>query len=356
VHAGALRVTYRDDPFKPDSPLTVDNFSPHARTERIAGSRVPIYSYSGWLDGAYANAAIKRFRTVKTPGSKLILGPWNHAGTQNISPFSLSREVRFDHDAELLRFFDRYLKGEPERGPDEKPVRYFTLGEERWKSAESWPPPSTPRVYYLGPGRTLSQQAPERTDAADGYVVDLSIGTGDRSRWNSLMGISAPIGYPDRTRKSAMLLHYTSAPLERHVEITGHPVVSLFVASTATDGNFFVYLEDVDELGRVTYVTEGMLRALHRKIDRSKPEWSSQGIVPRSFKRADGEPMRPAQVTELRFDLQPISYLFKRGHSIRVALAGADRDHFARSVDGLPTVFVYRSQEHPSRIELPEIQ
>jgi putative CocE/NonD family hydrolase len=356
VHAGALGLTYRDDPIMANSQVTIDSFSPHARAKELIAAGVPIYSYSGWLDGAYAYAAIKRFQSVRTPGSKLILGPWNHGGTQNISPFSAGQRASFDHSAELLRFFDHYLKGPKKEPLDEPAVAYFTIGEGKWKQAENWPPSSIPRIYYFAPEGRLAQRAPTASDAVDAYTVDPTTGTGDRSRWNSLMGRSDLIGYPRLTSQSKRLLHYTSPPLDRDVEITGHPVVNLFVASTSTDGNFFVYLEDVDEVGRVTYVTEGMLRALHRKLDPSPDPNPAQGVVPRSYLRADGQLLRPAQVTELRFDLQPISYLFKRGHSIRVALAGADKDHFGRPMNELPTVLVHRTQGHPSRIELPEIE
>jgi putative CocE/NonD family hydrolase len=77
--------------------------------------------------------------------------------------------------------------------------------------------------------------------------------------------------YGDRAEADRRLLTYTSAPLTDDVEITGHPVVTLYVASTATDGAFYVYLEDVDENGRVTYVTEGQLRALHRRLTDRDP-------------------------------------------------------------------------------------
>ena len=62
--------------------------------------------------------------------------------------------------------------------------------------------------------------------------------------------------------------------------------------STATDGAFFVYLEDVDEAGRVTYITEGQLRALHRKVSTDAPPFKM--LVPyHSFKKKDGLPLVP---------------------------------------------------------------
>lgn len=79
-------------------------------------------------------------------------------------------------------------------------------------------------------------------------------------------------------------------------------------------------------------------------------------VVPyRTFKRADAVPLVPGQVAELTFDLLPTSYLFKKGHSIRVALAGADKDHFIIPAGEPPMVQFYRDRIHSSRIMLPVI-
>jgi uncharacterized protein len=40
--------------------------------------------------------------------------------------------------------------------------------------------------------------------------------------------------------------------------------VTLYIASTAEDVAFHIYLEDVAPGGHVTYLTEGVLRAIHR--------------------------------------------------------------------------------------------
>jgi predicted acyl esterase len=111
----------------------------------------------------------------------------------------------------------------------------------------------------------------------------------------------------------------------------------------------------VDENGKVTYVTEGELRALHRKISEDPQPYSN--VVPyHSFKRKDGKPLKPGKVTELVFDLLPTSYLFKKGHSIRIALASADKDHFAPSAFAPPVLKYYRDQEHSSHVTLPVIK
>ena len=64
-------------------------------------------------------------------------------------------------------------------------------------------------------------------------------------------------------------------------------------------------------------------------------------------------PLQPGQVAELTFDLFPISYLFKKGHSIRIALAGADNDHFTTIPPDPASLEVYRSKSNASRVILP---
>jgi predicted acyl esterase len=48
-----------------------------------------------------------------------------------------------------------------------------------------------------------------------------------------------------------------------------------------------------------------------------------------------------------------VSYLFAAGHRVRVAVAGADKDHF-RILPGDPPRFtVRRDAKYPSRVVLP---
>jgi putative CocE/NonD family hydrolase len=152
------------------------------------------------------------------------------------------------------------------------------------------------------------------------------------------------------------LLTYTSPVLTQDTEITGYPIVTLYAASTATDGAFFAYLEDVDEAGKVTYVTEGQLRALHRRVSSEPPPYNM--LVPyHSFRRRDGMPLVPGEVAELTFGLLPTSVLIKKGHRICIAIAGHDRDTFARvPAEGIPIITVARNRLHASFVDLPVIQ
>ena len=350
VYEFCASVSFKDDMWTNAPELTFDDISPSGKIAELRQSGIPVYSYSGWYDGAYQHAAIKRFLTVRNPGSKLVIGPWSHAGTYNAGP-SAQLHTDFDHTAELLRFFDFYLKGMPTYIAQEPPIHYYTMVEEKWKSCKEWPPAATNQTFYFASGNRLAAEKPASTGDADKYVADYSAGTGAHSRWNTLMG-GGPVTYPDRAQEDKKLLTYSTEVLPSDVEVTGHPLVTLFIQSTAADGQFFVYLEDVDEKGSVHYVTEGELRGLCRKVSTDPQPYAD--LVPyHSYLRKDAETLTPGKTAELVFDILPTSYLFRRGHRIRVAIANADKDHFQPNRFAPPTVSYLRDAESPSHIDLP---
>lgn len=371
VHLESQGLPFRDD-ISPNDPRTrgpvstnllagesaevhgsMDVFSPHAYAKDLAGSGAAIYSYSGWLDGAYPHSAIKRFGTVHTPGSRLILGPWNHGGGWNADPRTGPTATDFDHEAELFRFFDAHLRGIDRGIGQEKPVHYFTMVQQRWKAAETWPPPgarSTP--LYLDDAGALSWDKPQTDGGLDAYRVDVTASTGEDNRWRTQVKVDAPVRYPDRAKQDEKLLVYTSAPLEKNMEVTGHPIVTLYLRSSADDGHVIVYLEDVGPNGQVSYVTEGQLRLIHRKLSDEAPPYALS-VPYRTFAREDAAPLAPGEVAMLVFDLQPTSYLYEKGHAVRIAVAGADSSQFAQWPQTPPTLEVLRDLQHPSGIDLP---
>ncbi len=347
VHESASRSTFRDDPTaSPALPgATVDLFSPHAHAAGMEASGAAIYAMSGWLDG-YVHSAVKRFHRLRATGARLVLGPWDHGGLQNTSPYCSVHESAFDQHGELVRFFDRHLTGG--HAGAEPRVRYFTVGQERWKDGDAWPPPAERQVWWLGAERGLVRDRPGRA-RVDEHVVDHDVGTGHRARWDSLLLLLAPVGYSRREEIDRRLLVYRSAPLDADLEVTGHPVVSLWVTADASDAHVFVYLEDELPSGRVELVTEGQLRALHR---RSEGRDAGTGAVQRTFLRADGRVLVPGEATEFVFDLLPTSWQFAQGHRLRLAISGADADHFVVMRD-VSALGIHVGGERASRIELP---
>lgn len=113
----------------------------------------------------------------------------NHGGGAYYSPSVGARPSSFPHTRELLRFFDFHLKGARDGISDEAVVHYYTMGEERWKTAPVWPVPGTvTRHWYLLGENALGQQAPRDATGADAYRVDTTARTGTRSRWNTQVG------------------------------------------------------------------------------------------------------------------------------------------------------------------------
>lgn len=51
--------------------------------------------------------------------------------------------------------------------------------------------------------------------------------------------------------------------------------------------------------------------------------------------------------------IPPVSYLFRKGHRVRLALAGAGRDYFVAIPPEPPTLVVHRDATRPSHLSLP---
>ena len=330
---------------------TFDDLSPHAHLEAVAESNVAVYSYGGWFDGAYPRACVNRYLSLKNPNRRLTLGAWNHGGSHNCTP-TVRQPTQFNHFAEMIRFFDTYVKGIETHLQDEPPIHYYTMVEEKWKSAESWPPLAQEKTLYFHAGNQLLADMPAENKAADSYQANYQTGTGNHARWNSLIG-GGVVTYADRSALEPALLTYTSAALEQDTEVTGHPLVRLFIASSTTDAQVFVYLEDVTPNGQVHLVTEGQLRAIHRKASVAP----YQTPVPyHAFTRADAQPLIPNETIKLVIDLLPTSYLFQRGHRLRVSIAGADKDHFEIPNTPPPLFTIQRSHTYASAIILPVVK
>jgi hypothetical protein len=355
VYETTIGVTYRDDRVAEWEGLAIEDWSTHTLRPAIEASGVPIYGWASWLDAGTADGLLKRYLSWRSP-QRAVIGPWSHGGGHHASPY-LAPEMPTTPSSETqareaLCFFDQHLRGR-ENGMDRRVIAYYTLGEERWKTTERWPPAGTQMArWYLREGNLLSPEPPAERSGADEYPVDFDATTGTANRWYTQLG-GGDVIYPDRAEADRLLLTYTSAPLARDVEVTGHAVVTLHLRSSSPDGAIIVYLEDVVPDGPVTYVTEGHLRVIHRKLSSQEPPYHVLGPY-RSFRRKDGAPLVPGEPAELAFALYPTSVLFRQGHRIRIAIAGADRETLARiPAEGVPVIHVERNAVRPSFVELP---
>ena len=431
VHEGALTMDFRDDVPKNGAAQNADEFSPHVRWKAQDESGAAVYSWSGWYDGAYQNAATKRHMTLTNPKNRLILGPWEHGGRWNCGHTNPGPSG-FDHIGEVLRFFDHHLKGHDTGIDKEKPVHYFTMVEEQWKTSDVWPPKEAkPLSVFLADGnrltwgndfsaheqmkadlkfwgdsvnvlksrgvqkildnikgegrlsnaeekqlahfRAVEQKfndalakvnaiAPKIRELRDNPVgsdilaVDTTVSSGKVTRYESVAGrLKTPLVYPDRASRDSALLVYDSEPIDADMEVTGHTEVVLHISSTSNDAQVFIYLEDVAPDVSVEYVTEGLFRGIHRKIGKGEPQHKLAEPY-HTYMKADAMPLEPGKPAELSFGMLPVSYLFKKGHRIRIAISGADAEHYRNMTKDQPTYTIHRTFAQPSRVVLPVVK
>ena len=343
---------FRDSALAYDSDITAASFSPFNYASGIRKD-VAVLSISGWYDGGgYVNGAISRFLSLPNARKHLLLGPWDHGARINGSPFRRGAAVEFPVLGEVLRFFDHYLGGRPSGYDAEAPVHYFTLGAEGWKSSEVWPPRSKSKSFFLTKDGTLSLEAPQ--DGTFAYDVSYATGSGRQTRYERIAGLDISNYYSDWQHRDGMAC-FTSEPLNEDLELAGHPIVDLMLESDQPDATVFAYIEDVGPDGSVRYVTEGVLRALHRHEGELEP-LNQRPEPTRTYLRTDAAPLTVGLPERLRFSTLPVSWLFKVGHRIRLSLAGADKDHFICLPHGHPGRWtIHVGLRAASKIELPFI-
>lgn len=360
-HAGNLYAyeAIRDNLFR-DEPVvagvTLDDISTHSRIAALNRSATRLYNWGSWLDAGSADGVIRQFMESEGP-QRAVIGAWSHDLESNTSPFMQAGSMAIPRIQaqweEALNFFDELLK--KERPLQGRILRYMTLNTGEWKSTSSWPVPGTETVrLYLAEGGSLSWTAPGSQEGEDSYIVDFDAMSSEDPRW--LSPLFGNTQYPNRQFEDAGLLVYETSPLTEDLEVTGYPVVHLNVSSTHTDGAFIVYLEDVDRYQRATYVTEGILRAIHRKVSADPGRWIKP-VPYHSYRSEDAALLVPGQVAELSFGMQPTSVVFGAGNRVRIAIAGHDASAFRRiPTTGTPTITVQRNAVYPSYVELPVIR
>lgn len=349
----APELAFREDPTPHDPDLHSGACSPYWYLQAAKG-KVAIYSISGWYDGSqFANGAISRFLTMQGPHDRLMLGPWDHGARANGSPFrDAGPAPQFPLDAEVLRFFDTHLMGLDTGLQDEAPVHYFTVHEESWKSAASWPPhESTTRVHLTAEGALASQ--PPTAESSVPYPVKFTTGTGTNSRFERLGAFAITEYYPDWHGRDARMLNFTTEPFAEGAELSGHAILTLRIATSERDASVFAYLAEVDASGRSWYINEGALRLLHR-AEAPCPSTYRTTWPWRSFTRAAAKRMEPGVPETVRFALLPVSWRLAPGSRLRLSLAGTDADHFMQVPHGRPPkLTVVVGGREGSSLELP---
>jgi len=351
---------YENAPFRDDKGLNGHSFfdgSAGAHLAALRRERKPVQYWGSWVDTNCADGALNRYRSTPEVPTVVIITSNNHNGEIGADPFFPDRTTPIPSVEEQrrlnLEFADQVLAGQVPR----RTIHYYVLGAEVMRETPVWPPKGVKQVRFALDADhrlTLGKSAV----GAESYQVDFAASTGKGNRWTASSG--PPPMYPnfpkfqDRREQDRKLLTYDSSPVTHDTEVVGWPVVTLRMRSKTTDPAVFAYLEDVAPDGTVTYITEGQLRAIHRKIADPTKLPFDQGPAPHSFYRTDALPVVAGEPFTIKFKLYSVAALIKRGHRLRLAIAGADADSFHRMSAGQPEQFdIYRGGGEPSVIEIP---
>ncbi len=324
----AFRVRMTDD-LPPGIKTEADLFWDYSRVQ------VPCFHAAGWYD-IFTGSLFRNFNGMREHGATalaregqyLVCGPWSHGsnllayvGGLHFGPAGagLATFIMERH----LTFFDRYLRGI--EGRPMAPVRYFVMGLNRWRNAETWPLPETQwqRFYLHSRGHANSA-------GGDGWLSRDEPGPEppDTYHYDPLKPVptvggrvlptgSLVPGPFDQVRVEARpdVLCYTTPPLEEPLEVTGPLVLHLFASTSARDTDFVAKLVDVYPDGAAYNVAEGYIRARYRN----------------SVLKADFvEPGRPY---EFVIDLAATSIIFGPGHRIRIDITSSNFPRIDRNMN-----------------------
>jgi uncharacterized protein len=331
--------------------------SPMFYANLIRSSGVKVYIMGGWYD-IFLKDSLGGYKLF---GDKMILGPWNHSQTCFGGEGILA--------VEYLRWLDYTLKGIDNGIMQEPRVYYYTINApagKEWRFADDWPLPDqnlTDYYFSAGPSGTVASDNDGRlspyttplSEAKDGYEARNDILVLDGKYVRSARQFTEDMTHSVDQKG----LTYTSDPLDSDIQVTGHPIVHLWVTSTAPDGNFFAFLEEVDHDGVSHYITDRGIRASRRATSPQSP-WTEMGIPFHRAYQEDYAPLPIGKPVELVFDLYATSYIFRRGNRIRVTITCSHLPVYqlppSLVFDPLPAVNVHRDKEHPSHITLPLIR
>ncbi len=330
--------------------------------------QVPVLQSSGWYDMTVGHLFLNFFKMKEKGGSErarrgqhLIIGPWVHGsrlpnfiGALNFGASASGIGAFMPH--RHLAFFDKYLRGLD--SPYLVPIRYFVMGRNRWRNAETWPLPETEWQRFF-----LHSRGHANSAAGDGWLSreEPKEEMPDRFIYNPLDPVptrggslnddlNLAAGPQDQTiiEKRMDVLCYTTPELKEDLEVTGPLTLHLFASSSAVDTDFFVKLVDVHPNGLAVNVAEGAIRGRFRE----------SLLRPRL--------LEPGEVYEWVIDLASTSNCFGRGHRIRLDITSSNFPRFDRNmntgnpfgedVQGLPALqTVFHQPGLASYIDLPVI-
>ena len=333
----------------------------------------PMLNWAGWYD-IFSQGAIDAFIAGKHRGGPkarndqiLIMGPWPHGIAKDFGKARLPQEALTPPLIDCLAYFDHYLKGKNNEVANAKRVHYYTIGDildpecklNRWRTADDWPVSAKHTPLYLHPDGKLSFEKPGRDGGAKSFMYDPKNPVPTLGG-NNLFLEKGPFDNRELEGRPDVLV-YTTAPLEKDTEVTGRVKAHLFVSSSCKDTDFTAKLCDVYPDGASYNVLDGIIRMLF-----------TDGFT-------QTRPLEPGRIYPAEIDLWSTSWVFRKGHRIRVDISSSNYPRFeanpntgeklSLSVDPSDPVnkkverrtirarnTVYSDAAHPSCVVLPVVE
>ncbi|MEQ8854960.1 CocE/NonD family hydrolase [Gimesia sp.] len=262
---------------------------------------------------------------------KLYIGPWLHGRFNKVNKVGdmlYPENANFDMMAEMIRWFDHYLKGKRNEIEIDPNVRYYVMGAvgepgapgNVWRSTNDWPVPVEETPYYLHQDGKLSTSQPTSADSFTQLIAD-------PLNPEKIEGRGFPGARDARVvEEQENVLTFTTDTLTEAVEWTGNVKAELLVSSSAKDTDFIVRVSDVYPDGRSILIIDMIRRARYR-----------DGFEQQKF-------MEPGEVYKVGFNVGWLSQIFNKGHKIRVTVCST----------GAPFYEPNPNTGEPITIEFPE--
>ncbi|MEI7742620.1 MAG: CocE/NonD family hydrolase [Chloroflexota bacterium] len=277
-----------------------------------------VFSIAGWSD-SYVDAAFRmQERCTRARSVRTLAGNWAHSFPDDAFP-----GPNLDWLHELVRFFDRYLKGIENGWEHEpalvwfeheyaKPEAFPAAWPGTWRASDAFPVPGTvPLELYLDRvpgggerrlhGRPSKVDADRPTEGFDALPHRATAGTSGSLSWGA--------GWPpnglarDLRPDEVHGLVFTTEPLGEPLAVMGVPEAVLYLWASMPVATGVVRLSEVAPDGTSSLVAQGALNLTHRRSD----------VAP--------EPM-PGRRTpeEIRIPLRTSGYRFTAGNRIRLTV------------------------------------
>ena len=312
-------------------------------TSRLPELQLPALHVVGYYD-FFSRESVDNFMIMQKQArdektrqqQRLILGPWDHGtvGKTKVADVEFGPEAAVDLFAIQLDWFDRHLKQDPAAlAKPFPPVRYFSMGDNVWQDAQSWPPDGFKETPFFlrsdgkantrkGNGR-LTREAPDQDETADTFRADPANPTPSTPITEARPIKAAVWGPVDQSAIEDRddVLVYTSEPMTAPLTFAGNAEAKLHVSTDTPDADWAVKLIDVHPDGFAQNIARGILRGRYR-TSLLKPEL-----------------MKPGQVYEITVDLGPVAATIAKGHQLRVDISGADFPLYDRNSNTAEGIF-----------------